>query len=523
MTIIIVATGESNSGGYGDNADASAGELASRSEVQMWNVNTSTFENLDIGTNNNLDHSGLASTSHGWELQLANDVASGVWSQNPMYYVQTGQGGTTIASWAEGGSPWTKFLARINAVKSYCSANSITPEWVIWVSLGINDALGTTNVTTFKTDFIAWLNRIKTECPSPKIVLNELPPSYTAYTTAIREIADSETDVTFVYTQDLTGGALRDDSHWSYSGLKTLSTRMTRTTQIGLGLRDGKWFSHYSANCFPNDRLFGWSGTSPGTSGATSKNAVAFADGAFVSWLTNTAASATLICLEATKDTSQSFSGAEQFLYGAYRFGSSVWGGVNYGGLASRGSVLDEARIYRSGNDALLQVRSTGGEWSTIHTATNAFSGVTQVWPKITNTSAATDESVTLSFQLAQSITVTAPTIGTIALVGVAQSVTWTSNDISGTVDILYSADGEAAFSVIASAETNDGSYSWTPTADQLSANGRIRVRSTSSQSVYGTSNAIKVATTEATGGGSNTAERQFLRQIAESILAVVE
>ena len=101
---VIVSTGESNSGGYALNTSASALEVSSRPEVQIWNVNTDVFENLDIGTNNNLDHNGLTSATHGWELQLANDVAEGVWSsiQDPLYYVQTGQGGSTITQWEVG-------------------------------------------------------------------------------------------------------------------------------------------------------------------------------------------------------------------------------------------------------------------------------------------------------------------------------------------------------------------------------------------------------------------------------------
>jgi hypothetical protein len=512
---VIISAGESNSGGYGNNADASAGEIASRSEIQMWNVNTDVFENLDIGTNNNLDHSGLSSTSHGWELQLANDVASGVWTsiQNPLYYIQTGQGGSTIANWGSGGAYWAEWLARVNAAKSYFSSNSITPKWIIFVSIGINDAIAGTATATFKTNLVTWLNLIKTECPSCKIVLTEVTPTYPTFSTAIREVADAETDVAFAYTQDL---GLRDINHWSYAGLKTLSTRMSYLAQFMWGVADGKVFTNYTSTMHPKGQQFGWTGSSPATAGAIQKESMSWGDGSFVSWLTPSSAvsDAIVVAIESTKDTNHVWSAAQTYLYGAYRFNADIWGGVNYSGTASRGASSDEARIYRSGDDALLQVRTTGGSWTTRHTSTGAFSGVSSIWVHVINAASGATDTLTLSLQLNPTITITAPTSGTIALVGVAQAVTWSSTDVTGTVDILYSSDGGSNYSVIASGETNDNSYSWTPTSGQLSADARIRVRSTSSQSVYGTSSSIKVATTSG-GGGSNTGLWFRLQELA--------
>jgi hypothetical protein len=64
---------ESNSGGAPANTDAAAWELIARNpKLKFWNVNTQVFEQYDPGTNNNLDHWLLGSTTHGWELQLAN-------------------------------------------------------------------------------------------------------------------------------------------------------------------------------------------------------------------------------------------------------------------------------------------------------------------------------------------------------------------------------------------------------------------------------------------------------------------
>ena len=309
---IIVSTGESNSGGKGVNADATSEELASRPEVQMWNVSTETFENLDIGTNNNLDHAALDSTTHGLELQLANDVAAGIWSQTSMYYVQTGQGGSTVAEWSVGNGTqyWTKFLARIDAVKAYCLANDIQPIWIVWMSFGINDAIAGTASGTWITNTTAWINRIKTELPGCKVLMTEITAARSAYTAHIRTLCNNETDVTFVAS---TGCAELDSNHWNYAGLKTLSTRMTRASQIFLGLRDGEIFSNYSATAYPSDKKIIWSGGS-GVTSATSKSAMDLTIPSWaVSWPTNAASSGIVVAIESTKDITNSWSGSQSF------------------------------------------------------------------------------------------------------------------------------------------------------------------------------------------------------------------
>lgn len=121
------------------------------------------------------------------------------------------------------------------------------------------------------------------------------------------------------------------------------------------------------------------------------------------------------------------------------------------------------------------------------------------------------------------SITVTDPDSTSRRIVGLQEAIEWSSDNISGTVDVLVSVDGGSTFSSLSIAQGNTGVYQWTPTADHLGSLTVIRVRQTSDNNVYGDSGAFRVATLTAGGGGSNTAERQFLRQIAESILAVTE
>ncbi|MBL8182439.1 MAG: InlB B-repeat-containing protein, partial [Blastocatellia bacterium] len=89
---LVIITGESNSGGYAVNADATPTELSARPGVQILNNNTLLFEDLDIGTNNLIGHAGLSeNATHGFELGLANSVAASEWPNSPVYLVKAGQ------------------------------------------------------------------------------------------------------------------------------------------------------------------------------------------------------------------------------------------------------------------------------------------------------------------------------------------------------------------------------------------------------------------------------------------------
>src|SRR5690349_13057948 len=66
--IAFIFEGESNAGGYGNNADATTGELSSQSQVQILHNYSLAFESLHIGVNNRIGHIGHESiwyNSHG--------------------------------------------------------------------------------------------------------------------------------------------------------------------------------------------------------------------------------------------------------------------------------------------------------------------------------------------------------------------------------------------------------------------------------------------------------------------------
>lgn len=241
--LIFVFNGESNSGGIGLNADASAAELAARSCVQIMNLTSGSFgfETLQLGVNNLRDHAGLEpfyDMCHGFENALANAVETGAFTHHSrVYLIKTGQGGSRIAEWeAEATSGyWARFLQRVRAGKAQLPMER---RWVVWFSLGINDAIAGTPVGDWKTNTIAHLDRIKMELPGAIIVMTQFQSmtrgvSMTAYNRAIAEIAASEANV---FAVDATGAALRDTYHWSYAGLKTVGTRMATTTKQVLEL-----------------------------------------------------------------------------------------------------------------------------------------------------------------------------------------------------------------------------------------------------------------------------------------------
>lgn len=232
-TLAFVFTGESNAGGIGANGAATAEELAPTSAVKILNNTTFLFEDLDVGTNNNIDHVGLTPNTHGFEIGLANEVKAHVFPNNPqIYLIKTGQGGHPLSAWAVGGADWTKFLQRTAAAKTQLQGPI---QWVVWDSMGINDAVSGIPPATFKTETIAHINKIKADLPGAIIIMTQfqsLPGGGGIYNTVLSEIAASEPNV---YVVDTTGASAADANHWDYQGNKTIASKMIITTKSALG------------------------------------------------------------------------------------------------------------------------------------------------------------------------------------------------------------------------------------------------------------------------------------------------
>jgi carbohydrate esterase-like sialic acid-specific acetylesterase len=226
--LAFVFTGESNAGGLGLNSDATTAEVAPRSSVQILNLSTFQFENLDIGTNNLRDHAGMEAyydTSHGFELQLANSVEAGDFAQqSKVYLIKTGQGLSKVADWNIGGTYWTKFRERIGAARLHLPANR---QWIVFYSLGINDGIAGTDITTFKADTIAHISKIKAELTGCFIIMTQfqsLSGGFAAINNALAEVAATQSNVFVVDSTGATTGV--DAYHWGYAGLKTITKRM---------------------------------------------------------------------------------------------------------------------------------------------------------------------------------------------------------------------------------------------------------------------------------------------------------
>ena len=224
----VIINGESNSGGYALNAEAQSLELQPRPSVKILN-NTSltSFDTLQIGVNNLVGHSGLSNGStHGFELELANRADVRPFYITPVYLTKTGQGGSQIAQWETGQLYWTTFLSRINASKTLLVG--ISYRTVVLFSLGINDAIAGTNVTSWKAAVQAHFVKIRAELgATTPIVMTEFQgmggTGYPAFTAAIQEIA---ADDPYTYSISASGAGLRDTNHWNYAGMKLVAGRM---------------------------------------------------------------------------------------------------------------------------------------------------------------------------------------------------------------------------------------------------------------------------------------------------------
>jgi hypothetical protein len=246
--LCFVFAGESNSGGFGLNTEATAAELAPRSCVQIMNLTSGKFEfeNLQIGVNNLQKHGaldGLEKICHGFELELANAVEKGTFAgHKQVYLIKTGQGGSRVKDWNPEHPNWkNSFLQRVQAGKRQLPGNV---QWVVWLSLGIND--GRSNTPDFKTLMSEYLDRVHAELPGAVIVMTGFESmGYPTINQILHQLAAEKTGVA---TVDTTGAALAkrrdrpdlvDPNHWGYAGLKVVTTRLIESTQQALKRKSG--------------------------------------------------------------------------------------------------------------------------------------------------------------------------------------------------------------------------------------------------------------------------------------------
>lgn len=220
---IIILAGESNSRGNALNSQLSGVELEPRN-LLIWNRTTDVWEASDIDTNS---FSVTPGTEHGLEVGLANYDDANCFGSYDVRLLKAGSGGSQINEWT--GSSQTLRTQMFGwSDEAAAALPGDTIRYLFWWSQGINDSLGNSypaiSASVWKAQTIQFFGEIRTKYGAlTPIVCTQLPSSFSAYNTALAEIA---TEMTGVYVASSSGAELRDSNHWSANGLKTLVPRM---------------------------------------------------------------------------------------------------------------------------------------------------------------------------------------------------------------------------------------------------------------------------------------------------------
>jgi len=230
---LFIFNGESNSGGQALNSEASPSELGIKSNVQILNNTTFAFEELNIGVNNTIGHTGISCcTMHGWELQLANRTAANTgFYGDTAFLVKTGPGGSKLqdcdvvcGAYCDTSLNYIGYpYERIRKADSLLSNYNVRK--VIFLSIGINDILNDTNndsVRVKMTRHITTMRAITRE--NTPVIITKFWPEKNRYNSAIDSVANYM-GLSKVYTVDGTA-ELGDQYHWNYAGMKTIADRI---------------------------------------------------------------------------------------------------------------------------------------------------------------------------------------------------------------------------------------------------------------------------------------------------------
>lgn len=225
---LILIFGESNAGGSADNDDLTAAELAPRPAVQILDNTSLVFADLDIGTNNLIDHDGFTdNATHGMENGLANTIGAGRWTSTSVYLVKAGQGGTTTADWlSPGNTNWSRLVTRVNAAKSILDGGSISYVPLVICTHGLNDIASSVPTATTKANLSQLISDVRGLLgATTPVVITRLPSGVgAALNVAIDEIAADDSDTTTLDGSDLD---LLDANHWNAMGFRRIMERLT--------------------------------------------------------------------------------------------------------------------------------------------------------------------------------------------------------------------------------------------------------------------------------------------------------
>lgn len=235
---LIDMRGESNIAGQAENTDLDSAELLPRPLVQILNNTSLLFEDLEIGVNNSLGHTGIGAHAydwHGMEAGLANAVEAGDlddYAVSPIHLVKNGHGGAKIDQLSEGGNYmgtdcWQLGIDRLAAANTQLASlyPSETIRKVMWFSQGINDSVNGTNPIDWKPlviNYFAAYRALNGDC---KIYMTKFyEPLFSAFNDKIDEIAAEVDDC---WAIDTAGAELAPDNyHWTDAGIKEVANRI---------------------------------------------------------------------------------------------------------------------------------------------------------------------------------------------------------------------------------------------------------------------------------------------------------
>ncbi len=153
------------------------------------------------------------------------------------------------------------------------------------------------------------------------------------------------------------------------------------------------------------------------------------------------------------------------------RIGTTPGGSQTLSPMASSGGYRKLSKMGNAGLKNGWTVKNLPGGtyyWS-VQTIDNVFAG----------SAFATEESFSIA-----GVNVTAPNTAQILIGSSSYSITWSSLNLTGTVDILLSTDGGSSFNTtISTNETNDSSYQWS-VPNISTSQGRILIRSSTNPSI---------------------------------------
>ncbi len=422
---LFVFNGESNSGGFAVNTDATATELSPRPAVKILNNLTFLFETLQIGVNNLIDHFGFTNnSSHGWELGLANRATANAFLDNPIYLVKTGQGGSKLSEWNAGGTYWTKFLARIDTARAQLKTAGKIPLPYVFLTIGINDAIAGTTPAAYETAMIAHIAKIRAKLGYVPILMPRFMSTYSTYNVVLDHLAALDP---FNIVVSTTGATQRDANHWDYAGMKLIADNMINYLLSSIGQHEA-----YLASQNYNNSLRGSASTSGSSSNTcvegqygtstvasftslqnanvvssyiTSTTAIPAGTGGagglvtipisttgcfsvVIDYDTQTLTNSVIAFLDGTTTDNWTWNASRTWIAGTYPYnGGLYYSDIGYNSTVNANIPVGfpmKIRFSRSGNDILYAYSAdAGASWYTYHTLTNALIGRSVVYAKI--------------------------------------------------------------------------------------------------------------------------------------------